>query len=257
MGLLKALTLVGLLVLAAPVFAQNTEFAPATPATPVHMPFLVYHSVFPDHPGQTDEQRKYGVTPEQLDEQLTYLEEKGYTTLSMQDAVRAVRTATTTEKLVAITFDDGWWNQYAYALPILIKHHMVATFFIYPKPIGTSGVYMDWEQVKGLLDAGMSIGSHSYTHSDFGALTPEQLHIEVLASKWLIEAHTRQPVSYFASPYGYYSPELENELRDAGYLGNRTLGGVAHSSARTLYDLKGFVVTRDMERFKQIIDGAP
>ena len=66
-------------------------------------------------------------------------------------------------KPVIITFDDGWEDQFGYALPGLEKYHYSATFFVVTNFVGSPG-FLSWSQLRRLLAEGMEIGSHSRSH---------------------------------------------------------------------------------------------
>ena len=101
--------------------------APAAPlaARPdsVYVPILVYHGVFPHHPGQTPDQIEYDVSPENFETQMAYLKDNGYHVISLVSLVDALTNGDTVPaKSVVITLDDGMINQYVHAFPILKKY---------------------------------------------------------------------------------------------------------------------------------------
>src|SRR5678815_6163961 len=56
----------------------------------VYVPILVYHGVFPHHPGQTAEQIEYDVSPENFETQMQYLKDSGYRVISLLTLVDAL-----------------------------------------------------------------------------------------------------------------------------------------------------------------------
>src|SRR5690349_8352303 len=55
-----------------------------------------------------------------------------------------------------VTFDDGEQSQYRYALPLLAKHGISATYFANPGLVGTEAKFLSWEQLKEMQAAGHS-----------------------------------------------------------------------------------------------------
>ena len=92
---------------------------------PEGFPILEYHQV-------TDEQldpdfEVYNVPPAEFAAQLDYLQAEGYTTITLQDFMRAVHgKSTLPDKPIVLTFDDGYSDNYSTMLPILEAHKMTA-----------------------------------------------------------------------------------------------------------------------------------
>ena len=220
-------------------------------AAHLHIPIFIYHSVRPDFPGETSWQKDFSITPELFDAQLTYLESHGYTPISMDEFERELVVGTTSpiQKPVVLTFDDGLENQYVYAFPLLQKHHMTATFFVYTNPISRSKHFMTWEEVMALDAAGMTIGDHTLSHPYLSKLSEVQLRKEVVDSRHILEAHLHKPVVHFASPFGYTSPALVALLKEAGYTTGRTTNpGMYHTQNDALH-LDGYLVHDTLRDF--------
>jgi peptidoglycan/xylan/chitin deacetylase (PgdA/CDA1 family) len=86
---------------------------------------LIYHRVLPRpdacHPSIPD--------MAQFDRQLRWLKTY-FNVLPLQEAVRRLREGSLTSRVAAITFDDGYADNYTCALPVLQRHGLHATFFI-------------------------------------------------------------------------------------------------------------------------------
>jgi peptidoglycan/xylan/chitin deacetylase (PgdA/CDA1 family) len=75
-----------------------------------------------------------------------------------------------TDKLVALTFDDGPNSKYTLkVLEVLKKYNCTATFFVVGEYAKANP-----DIVKEVYDAGMEIGSHSNDHENFKKLTEKQ-----------------------------------------------------------------------------------
>lgn len=69
------------------------------------------------------------VSPENFEEQLIVLK-KMYNVISLDELIETKRKKKLKNGTIAITFDDGYKDNYTTAYPILIKHQIPATFFI-------------------------------------------------------------------------------------------------------------------------------
>ena len=82
----------------------------------VFLPVIMYHSV---HEGAPQD---YVVTPSQLEDDLNWLAENGYSSVTAQELVDyTLGKGDLPEKPVLITFDDGFYNNLSLALPLLEK----------------------------------------------------------------------------------------------------------------------------------------
>lgn len=83
----------------------------------VKLPVIMYHSLLKDEKLQND----YTVSPTLFENDLKYLAENGYTTVVVKDLTDYVYgKKSLSEKCIMLTFDDGYYNNYYYALPLLV-----------------------------------------------------------------------------------------------------------------------------------------
>jgi len=85
---------------------------------------LMYHHVLPT-------ETEHSVTPKQFKEQLILLKSKGYSFVNADHIESYV--SIKNKKTIAITFDDGWLDNWAYAVPILEELKIPATIFLVTK----------------------------------------------------------------------------------------------------------------------------
>ena len=89
---------------------------------------------------------------------------------------------------------------------------------------------MDWDQVKQLASAGMSIGSHGHTHRALGELEDEIQRHELIESKRILESQLGREVTAIAYPFGWdgtFSRHTVALAAEVGYrLGFSSLEGV-------------------------------
>jgi len=223
-------------------------------STTVHVPIAVYHSIRDTSPEETLEVRRYTIPPAIFDEQMRYLQENGFHTITFAMLYEAVTYGTPLpSKPVVLSFDDGWATQYTEALPILKKYNLTATFFLYPNVIEHEN-YMTWDEAHALRDAGMEIGSHSKSHQYMTKQETEDQLYEVTRSKEILEEKLGTEIKTFAYPFGVYNTDLQAMLQDAGYTTARGLEtGVTHNTDN-LYNLSSYLIRRDFEDFKYFVN---
>ena len=179
-------------------------------------PVLMYHDI------KVVARDKFDVLLEDFCEQLDWLKENNYETLSMEDFISYVKEGKNfPEKSVLITFDDGYNGIYNYVAPELKKRNMKATFVIITNMLGifsTRYAHITSLQLKELADNELfSIGSHTLSHADFSKITEEEIKKEIEASKKFLENLTGRKILAFAYPYGNYDKKIIDEVKNAGY----------------------------------------
>jgi peptidoglycan/xylan/chitin deacetylase (PgdA/CDA1 family) len=81
-------------------------------------------------------------------------------------------------------------------------------------------LFMTWDEVKGMIEMGQHIGSHTHTHPMLNTLTKEESRYELEISKRLIEENTGVPCTTFTYPNGEkenFSDEHIGLLKELGY----------------------------------------
>lgn len=82
------------------------------------------------------------------------------------------------------------------------------------------GLFMSWDDARGLIALGMGIGSHAHSHRKLGALSPDDQAEELRRSKAILEARTGQEVRALAYPYGWpgaFDATTQRLAQEAGY----------------------------------------
>ena len=187
----------------------------ATPR-PEGFPILEYHMVRSEQ--VEPDEIAYNVSPEEFREQLAYLKEEGYTTISLLDYMKARKgKLTLPEKPIVLTFDDGYDDNYYEMLPILEEFGMKATVYMITNKIGQPK-YLTWDELRDMQRRGIEIGSHTANHLPLTILTPEDRHDEVYLSKLLMEWNGIKTVFTFSYPNGAYDETMPTLLQETEYL---------------------------------------
>jgi peptidoglycan/xylan/chitin deacetylase (PgdA/CDA1 family) len=189
---------------------------------------LCYHSVHPstDFPSTT--------RPHAFDEHMRWLRREC-------DVVTFVEAASSTgtrndRPRVAITFDDGFADNHRYALPILQKYEIQATFFIATGLIereshvirarswrgwDNKDSTLTWDQITDLHGAGMEIGSHGHSHTVFTRLDDDRARDDLSKAKRMLEDRIEDAVVSLAFPKGRprrdFTSRTMQLAQDVGY----------------------------------------
>lgn len=177
----------------------------------IGIPVLYYHSIDPS------EANELILAPERLREQLQYIKNAGYTTLTIQEVYdHLANNSPIPEKSILITFDDGYMDNYVNAFPILKELDIKATIFLMTVGVD-EGYYMSSDSIKEMSDYGIDIQGHTITHPHLSELPYEEQLKEVKESREFISNITGKDVFAFAYPYGDFNDDTLKAVQEAGY----------------------------------------
>lgn len=196
------------------VLFSSTAFAEENRA--YFPPVLMYHDI------KDRAQNEFDVLVKDFAEQLNWLKDNGYQTLSIEEFISYVKHGKKfPEKSVLITFDDGYSGVYHYAFPELKKRNMKAAVCIITDVIGvftTVYTHVTERQLKNMANSGLiSIASHTVSHPDFYLIDEKTRKKELENSKEILEKLTGKKIRAFVYPYGNYNKEIIKEVKSAGY----------------------------------------
>lgn len=206
-----------------------TPFPTSTPILPtpdgvdrqVHVPILMYHHISDPPLGADMFRLDLSVSPGLFYEQLRYLKEQGYQTISLDDlALHLTRGTPLPPKPVIITFDDGYADNYTHAFRLLKRFGYTGIFFLVTEPMDNNDPqYLSWAQVEEMHAAGMEFGPHSYNHPDMTNRGFQFVVFQIMAPTEAIEARTGVKCRFFAYPSGRYDQFVIDVLRSAYFWG--------------------------------------
>jgi len=186
----------------------GSAFPPFTPGPPpnaksfaLHVPILEYHRIVPiKEAGRS--LPHLTMPPEIFAVQMDALYKAGWQTITLATLANDLAAGVTPPaQTFVVTIDDGWWDSYTYAYPILAQHGFVATFFVIAGRIGT-GSFMGPNQIQALAAAGNEIGDHSVHHGWLTSLQPKAAAAEIDSGAATIAAITGVWPETLAYPHG-------------------------------------------------------
>jgi len=194
------------------------------------VPILMYHNVgVPPHNAVL---RSMYVRPGAFARQMGLLRRLGYRGVSMSEAMPVLR-GERRERVVAITFDDGYSDILDNALPVLQRLGFTATCYFVSDALGgandwDAGVIaerkplMDASQLRRWADAGMEVGAHSRHHPHLPQCDDRRLQDEVVGCRYKLEQLCGRDVTQFCYPYGDCDARTVEAVRAAGYVAATT-----------------------------------
>lgn len=150
---------------------------------------------------------------------------------------------------VTLSFDDGYLATYRSSLPILNSHHLVGTFNVIAKRVGSRYIHMElatWEDWNDAAKEGHEMASHSAFHRHLPDLTQEELLTELKDSQSIIESFIpEQKTLSFVYPAGEYDLASKKVVREY-YISARSSDiGFNSISPSDFFSLKSMVISKD------------
>jgi peptidoglycan/xylan/chitin deacetylase (PgdA/CDA1 family) len=219
-------------------FCSNSSIETGASEENIRLPIIMYHGIM-NEPGRWG---TYVISADELEHDLKYIKANGYKTVTVQDIVDYVYDGKALpEKPIMLTFDDGYYNNYLYAFPLLKKYEMKAVISIIGKytDIYSLTIYDDpiyshvtWDQIIEMVESGfVEIQNHSYNMhiinkervASMKARGESEEHYRtVLISDTIklqssVDNYTGQMPIAFAYPFGSVSKDSIEILKEVGF----------------------------------------
>lgn len=187
-----------------------------------YIPILMYHRIA-DVPHDRN-----ALSPQKFHEQMKYLNQKGFTSITMQMLYDYYHTGKPLPaKPILLTFDDGYEDNFSTALPILKEYQMTAVVFPITHWIGKENKWenfnksptrtMNWCELSQWHAAGMEIASHTAGHPFLTKCSSMELQNELNESKRALEQQLHEPINFLCYPYGNFNHTVMAAAKNSGY----------------------------------------
>ena len=156
---------------------------------------------------------RYAVTVDQFSSHLDWLLASPHQLLSLNDALTVK-----TEKPggVVISFDDGYLSDYEHATPLLVERNLSGVFFVSAGNVGQPG-YLNWQQLREMVELKMTIGAHGHDHTLFNELSDAALDDQLRRSRLELEDKLGVPVRSMSLPGGMGDANTVARAREHGF----------------------------------------
>lgn len=191
-------------------FAAHYNFWRPT-VSKAHPRILMYHSINDDTGSNPPD---LVVTPENFRTHLAYLQKRGYQFLTMSEMISDDYDSA---PRVALTFDDGFQDNYTQMLPILKEFGAKATIYLCPDMPKIDKLTR--EQILEMQASGLiEFGAHTMTHINLSQISDESAIYEITESKKYVEKLTGRECPSFAYPFGRLNDRVAQSVEEAGFL---------------------------------------
>lgn len=219
---------------------------------------LLYHSVHPSA-GHAS------ATPNLFRDHLEWLQTH-CDIVPFRRVLEAANRSDLDKPVVAVTFDDGFVDNYRYAWPLLLEYEVPATFFIttgliegeravkdrFMRMLGATAeeaAGLTWSQLGEMLSSGMEIGAHTVSHANLALEGVTTVRRELAEAKDLLEMRLGRAVPSFAYPFGkpkhHFTRATMEVVKEVGF---DTAAAVTYRGVRSVEDplrVPRFAITGD------------
>ncbi|MBD1940286.1 trifunctional glycosyltransferase/class I SAM-dependent methyltransferase/polysaccharide deacetylase [Microcoleus sp. FACHB-68] len=189
------------------------------------LPILMYHRVAPTGSAAN---ARYRVTPEAFEEQLRYLRDAGFYSVTLEEWRKAmVAKKPLAGRGIIITFDDGYVDFLTYAWPLLKQYGFSAIVFLVADRVGGTNCWdsiygeelplLGWEDIRRLQEMGVEFASHSATHQLLTTLNPEEIVREGARSRAILQRELGKAINTIAYPHGDTDRVVRHLMGACGY----------------------------------------
>jgi len=157
--------------------------------------------------------------------QLEWLQAEKRPVLALGEIVRRLDAGESLpEGCVALTVDDAYQSFLVGGMPLLRRFGFPVTLFVNTDAVGASG-YLSWDDLRALAAEGVEIGNHSASHAYLLESRPGEDHgawrsrvtADIERAQEILTRELRLTPRLFAYPFGEYSPELQDLVRELGF----------------------------------------
>lgn len=192
---------------------------------------ILYHHVSDKTPKSTS------ISQAQFEAQMDYLEKNNFTIVPLLELTEKLRKGDPLpDKTAAISFDDSYASVYDSAYPRLKKRGWPFTFFVNTDSVGTSKLFVSWDQLREMSKNGVTIANHTTKHNhlprrentESNSQWRERITAEITHAQKKIAQEIGSAPKILAYPFGEYDADVQQIAKKLGYIAFGQQSGVLY-----------------------------
>lgn len=192
---------------------------------------ILYHHVSDKTPKSTS------ISPAQFEAQMDYLEKNNFTIVPLLELTEKLRKGDPLpDKTVAISFDDSYASVYDSAYHRLKKRGWPFTFFVNTDSVGTSKLFVSWDQLREMSKNGVTVANHTTKHNhlprrennESNAQWRKRITGEITRAQEKIAQEIGSAPKILAYPFGEYDVDVQQIAKKLGYIAFGQQSGVLY-----------------------------
>lgn len=192
---------------------------------------ILYHHVSDKTPKSTS------ISPVQFEAHMDYLEKNNFTIVPLLELTEKLRKGEPLpDKTVAISFDDSYASVYDSAYPRLKKRGWPFTFFVNTDSVGTSKLFVSWDQLREMSKHGVTIANHTTKHNhlprrennESNSEWRKRITDEITRAQEKIAQEIGVAPKILAYPFGEYDVDVQQIAKKLGYIAFGQQSGVLY-----------------------------
>lgn len=192
------------------------------------VPVLLYHHIEPVVLAKQEGHAQLTVDSQIFDAQMSYLKSSGYTSITADQLVTALKyKSNLPPKSVVVTLDDGYVDAFTSAFPVARKYQIFLNLMI-PTGLLENKGYLSWNNLKEMVSSGLVTAyDHTWSHAALASASQDKIEMEVHTAKKQLEDNLGKQQTIFTYPYGSESNKVVEVLKKDGFIAAfSTIGGI-------------------------------
>ena len=175
--------------------------------------------VFMYHKFDTSKYPSTNITKEQFESHLKELNLQKYNIISLEYILDTIiNDGNLPNNTIGISIDDADRSFLDYAWPKFKENKIPVTLFVNTSIISNnSKSYLNWDEVRLLMNEGVTIGAHSHNHNHLTKLSIDEIKNEIELSNKIFLKELGKIPNLFAYPYGEADIRIFNLLKEYRY----------------------------------------
>jgi peptidoglycan/xylan/chitin deacetylase (PgdA/CDA1 family) len=184
----------------------------------IRIPILIYHYVERITDKRDTIRASLNIYPQVLRSQIRTLKDAGYLFITPSYISMALSgKIKPAEKVVMLTFDDGYRDFYTDVFPILEEEQVKAVAYVVPNFLDKPNFMFTSQLLEVANSPYVEIGAHTMDHAFLRGMDRKTAQFEIAQSKKSLERLLHTQVRAFAYPYGGFDKQAIELAAGAGF----------------------------------------